>query len=91
MVAYGQEPTLALRWSGSAVEWAADTRQGHESSALSPELQLRQHLRQALGTRWLDDLGPVPRPLEHIAVEERQTTAVNLTLDQEWDFRSAAK
>ena len=38
----------------------------------------RQHIRQALRTRRLDDLGPVPRPLEDIAVEELQTTAVEL-------------
>jgi hypothetical protein len=36
--AFGQEPTLVLRWSGSAVEWAADTCQGHELFILSPEL-----------------------------------------------------
>lgn len=38
----------------------------------------RQHVRQALWARRLDDLGPVPRPLEHLAVEELQTTAVEL-------------
>ena len=32
------EPILALRRPGSAVEWAADTRRGHQLQILSPEL-----------------------------------------------------
>ncbi len=60
---------------------------GHEEDAVAPfahqaepsqDLGTGQHIGQADGARRLDDRGPRPRFVQHMAVEELQPTAVEL-------------